>query len=569
MSRASGRVLIFACVYVVLMTLALGALLGRVVQLQTRPQSKLAARIGSQRSRVSEQARRGRIEDRLGRDMALSRTEVRLFADPSLITDVTAFARVVGNKVGYDPFWLEQQIRHRPGRRYVVIDPHLDQRRLVALKKLEADGSANPAGLGTQRWVVRHYPQGQLAGQLVGVAGFDGWGLEGLELKFDSELRGRSGSLTFLRDVRHRPVGIDPGDYQAPVDGRTVRLSIDLIVQSIAEEELAERCRRFGAPHGQMIVMEPRHGRVLAMANYPPFDPEKLNTSSPEQRRNRCVTDVFEPGSIFKPFVWAMATEQDFARVGELIDCTRNGVHRTSRGRLLRDASPHGLITWEQVLVLSSNIGMAIVCERLGASNLHRAVSAFGFGQRTGIALPGESAGIVHPLARWNHYSVTSIPMGQEIAVTPLQLVRALCAIANDGLMPLPSVRIEPRPDNDEPILIRVIAPETARLTRQVLRLAVTEGTGRRGNSPYYPIFGKTGTAQVPDPDPEHGYLEDQYVASFIGGAPVDRPRIVVGCFIHRPSLRSYYGGIVAAPGVKRVIERSLTYLGLPREYPP
>lgn len=545
----------FARAFTWTVTAVMMLLIVRVVQLQTRPEASLAAKLGMQRSQRPQPARRGGIFDARRRHLAVSQTAVRLFADPKLIKDPPAFAQTVADTLGYDAATIEKVVTRRPDSHYVVIDPKLSEERLAPAMTL------NLKGLGTQRWVERRYPQDHYAGQLLGAVGFDGQGLEGLEFLFQKELAGRSSSVSYLRDVRRRPLQVAGPDYQPPTDGADVQLSIDLVIQSIAEQVLADRCRRFEAEHGQMIVMDPRTGYILAMVNYPSFDPSQLEGSKPEQRRNRCVTDVFEPGSIFKPFVWAWATEHGLAYPAEIIDCTTSGVHRTSRGRRLRDVRPHGRITWQEVLVYSSNIGMSIVGERMGASTMFNGLCAFGFGGPTGSELPGESHGIVNPLDGWNHYSVTSVPMGQEVAVTALQLVRALCAIANDGLMATPTIRAD-RDALDDPILMRVLSKATARLTRSAMRRVVIEGTGRKANSDLYSIFGKTGTAQVPDLE-NGGYHDDQYVASFIAGAPVDDPRIVVGCFIHRPSKKSYYGGTVAAPGVMRVIERSLVYLGV------
>ena len=211
---------------------------------------------------------------------------------------------------------------------------------------------------------------------------------------------------------------------------------------------------------------------------------------------------------------------------------------------------------------------MAIVGQRMGATAMYQAVRRFGFGDPTYSGLPGESRGIVNPVQKWNHYSVTSVPMGQEIAATPIQLVRAFSVFANDGLIPKPRIRLSTADRAARPIYQRVLSENTARRTRQVLRRVVTEGTGQRAESRQYAIFGKTGTAQIPDPT-GGGYLEDQFVASFIGGAPVEDPCLVVGCFIHRPDRsKGYYGGTVAAPAVRQVMEQTLPYLGVPPRWP-
>jgi len=543
-----GRLLLVA------ISIALVGLLGRVVQLQIRPAAPIAALIGSQAGKGRIEGRRGLLADRKGRPLAVSRTATRLFADPKLIKDSARFARIVADKLGYDASTVAKKINKNSRRRYVVIDHRLSTKRLAVMADLKL------AGLATQRWVERHYPQGTTAGQLLGAVGFEGSGLEGLEYAYESELSAVAGTFTYERDAARRPLRIMGRGYRQPRDGRGIRLTIDLTVQSIAEQQLARQCRQYDAQQGQLIVMEPDTGHVLAMANYPAFDPNKLVDSLAAVRRNQCVTDTFEPGSVFKPFVWAAAVEGGHIDPGESFDCSSTGSWVSPKGRRIRDVHGHGVITGEQILIQSSNSGMAQIALRMGKARLYDTVRAFGFGTRSGSGLPGETMGIVHPLSQWNHFSLTSVPMGQEVAVTGLQMVRAMSAIANDGWLLCPVLRFEQTPLVYE----HVISAETAKLTRRVLRRVVTEGTGRRARSKLYTIFGKTGTAQIADLK-NGGYLKDKYVSSFIGGAPVDRPRIIVGCFISKTDkAKGYYGSIVAAPAVKRVIEKTLLYQRLP-----
>lgn len=526
------------------------------MQLQLRPPAPLQRHAGTLHGRHALHARRGTLCDTRGRVLAATHLGTRLFADPGLIDDLPRFAERVADLLDYDEAEIVRMVDARRDGRYVVLDPDLTAWRIAEL------ASHRVPGLGTERFAARHYPHRSRAGQLLGVVGTDGVGREGIEFALNRELSADAGSIRFLRDAANRPLSIEAGGFKPPADGRDVQVSIDLVIQSLAEVELERQCLRYGADAGQLIVMEPATGRVLAMANYPFFDPAELLTTPRDRRRNRCVTDAFEPGSVFKPFVWAAALEGGFAVGDEMIDCTESGVYRSPKGRRLRDAHAHGMLTWEQVLVKSSNIGMAIVAQRMGIDHLDRAVRRFGFGQRSGIGLPGEASGIVHPARKWTHYSVTSVPMGQEIAATGLQLVRALAAIANDGMMPAASIRCAGE-FGTEIIYEPVLSPEAARYTRYVMRRVVTEGTGRRARSERYSIFGKTGTAQVPNPK-GGGYLPEQYTSSFIGGAPVEQPRLVAGCFVHRPDKsKGHYGGIVAAPAILRVIEQSLEYLGV------
>lgn len=559
-TAGASRVLVVGRVMAVLLTVVLLGLIGRVLQLQTQAPPQITERLDSQRSTATLAGRRGTLLDRRGRMLAVTRTARRLFIDTALITERNTFSERVGYTLGMDPIEIEKAIGKRSRSRYIVIDKRLDEERLAKLQDVKNE----LAGLATESIIVRDYPYGTLAGQVIGFVGADGKGLEGMERLLDEKLRGVPGKYRYLRDSRGQPLWVEAASYTPNTDGQTVRLSLDITIQAIAETYLAETVQKYRAESGQMIVMDPHTGEVLAMANFPQFDPTAFASQDASKWRNRCVTDVFEPGSIFKPFIWAAATQLGYAKPTELIDCTTSGVWRSSEGRRLRDAHAHGVLTWEGVLIQSSNIGMAIVGERIGAKHLHGIVKAFGFGEPTGSGLPGEIGGIVNPLDKWTHYSITSIPMGQEISVTPLQMVRAFSAIANGGYLVTPTLLALDADEAGQQIRERVLSETVAAKTRDVLGRTVTEGTGRKANSKLYALFGKTGTAQLPDLV-NGGYFQDQYVASFVAGAPLDNPRLVIGCFIHKPDRSvGHYGGTVAAPPVMKVMEESLLYLGVP-----
>jgi len=562
--RSPARVLLVGRVMIVLITVVLLALVGRVVQLQTNPEERLAAKVDSQQSSKRLSGRRGTILDRQGRVLATTRVASKLFVDPMLIVDHSSFSEKVGYGLGYDPVDIELALAARPKSRYIVLDRRLDDDRTASLKNL------NLPGLATDPFLVRDYPQGPLAGQLIGFVGADGKGLEGLEQVYDKRITATDGRVRYQRDARGRALWVNSGNYQKPKDGENLRLSIDAVIQSIAETQLAEAVQQYNAESGQLIVIDPSTGEVLAMANYPSFDPTYFSKSKPELRRNRVVTDVFEPGSIFKPIIWAAMTQLEAADPNEMIDTTTTGVHRTSKGRRLRDARPHGVVTWDEVLIYSSNIGMAIVAERVGAQKLHEAMVRFGFGKPTGSGLPGEVGGVVHPLKKWTHYSVTSVPMGQEVSVTALQMVRAFSAIANGGVLLTPTVTPVLGPGSElTPPGVRVLDQRVADYTRAVLRRQVLEGGGQKANSKLYDLFGKSGTSQLPN-FKEGGYYQDRYVSSYIGGAPMESPRLVVGCFIHQPDKSiGHYGGTVSGPAVMQVMEQSLMYLGVPTNAGP
>lgn len=545
-----GRVLIG------LLSLMLVGLLGRVAQLQSDPPEPVAERVDQQQSRRELLARRGVMRDRQGRVLAASRVAHRLFVDPYLIEERSTFPARVAHELDYEPTDIARQLFGRSQDRYVVIDQRLTDERLEKAKELDL------AGLATQPFVVRDYPHQKLAGPVIGIVGRDGRGLEGLELTFDEQLIGESGQYAMLRDGRRRPLWIQGQSYQTPRPGRDVRLSLDARLQRIAEKHLRQAVAEHNANWGQLVVMNPHTGEVVAMANVPDFNPNAFGQTTGQQRRNRAVTDTFEPGSIFKPFIWAGLTQAGAASPEEMIDCTEAGYWVTDFGRTLHDAHGMGTIRWDEVLIQSSNIGMAKAALRTDNETLHEMVARFGFGDPTGSELPGEVGGLVNPLPAWNEYSQTSVPMGQEIGSTGLQMVRGFAAFANEGLLLEPTIR--PRRPAEREVVRRALPASLAKQTRQVLRRVVTEGTGRRARSALYRFFGKTGTAQLPNFE-EGGYYSDRYLASFLGGGPTDRPRLVAGCFIHRPDPEvNHYGGLVSAPVVKTVLEESLQYLGVP-----
>ncbi|MEX2212861.1 MAG: penicillin-binding transpeptidase domain-containing protein [Phycisphaeraceae bacterium] len=558
------RIAIVGRVVAAVITLAMIGIIARVYQLQTDPAPQLASLINAKYSTQELLGRRAPLLDREGRILAVTGIAHRLYVDPHRVADLSSFPETLGYTMGYDPAFVARRMYSPPDpvtgrardRRYVVIDQKLSEEQWSKLERFRL------AGMYTDVWLDRHYPMGPVAGHVIGFVGQEGQGFEGAERIFDRQLLGEAGKMTYLRDAGRRPLQIDADRYQHARDGQPVKLSIDITIQAIAEAELAKQCQEFGAKTGELIVMDPNTGEILAMANYPTFDPNEFATTPAEVRRNRCVTDPFEPGSTFKPFIWAMAVEGGFAKPSDMINTDQ------PLGRALRDTHAHGTLSWEQVLVKSSNRGMAVVGIRMGIHKLFTAVKGFGFGDLTRSNMPGESKGLVHDERRWNPtFSVTSVPMGQEVSVTPLQLARGFCVFANDGRLPTPTLRaIDPmNPADPHSIAIseRVISARTAQITRDAMRKVVTEGTGRKADSKLYEIFGKTGTAQVAS-STGRGYEPNAYTGTFVAGAPYDNPRLVIACVIHKPDVRKgYYGGIVAAPAAMRVFERTLAYMGV------
>jgi cell division protein FtsI/penicillin-binding protein 2 len=321
-----------------------------------------------------------------------------------------------------------------------------------------------------------------------------------------------------------------------------------------------------------VIVMDPKTGDVLALANWPSFNPQNLDDSTPDVRRNRCLTDPYEPGSTFKPFIAGPALRDRVTTVGEVFPV--HGPHyRTEYGRRVTDVHGYDELAMWDVLVKSSNIGMCMLGERMGNAKLHAAITSFGFGHPTGIELPGEDPGRINPLARWTKYSTESVSQGYEVMVTPLQLCRAFCAYANGGRMVTPRVvkgtleaegSIASRAESTSlQLLPSVIDPPTAMEIRRVLCDVVVRGTATKARSKTWNIFGKTGTAHVSGG--KEGYSDSKFTSSFMGGAPFESPRIVVTMIIHEPDKSlAHYGGTVAAPGASKLMERALAYLQVP-----
>jgi cell division protein FtsI/penicillin-binding protein 2 len=432
----------------------------------------------------------------------------------------------------------------------------------------------NLPGVGVTPTDGRAYPMNSIASHLLGGVGKDGRGLEGLELRFEKELAGSDGYERVLKDARRRPIGVSSEDYVAPRHGKQLVLTIDANIQTIAEEELADTCTHFDAKRGEVVVMDPRTGDVLALANWPTFNLNDAAKTDANVRRDRALTDPYEPGSTIKPFIVGPALDWHVTRPSEMFHL--GGAHYTTPyGRHITDV--HGyddLCLWD-VLVKSSNIGMSMLGERLGNTRLHTALAGWDFGRPTGVELPAENGGKLNPLAKWSHYSTESVSQGYEVMVTPMQLCRAFCGYANGGRLVTPHIvkeLVDPdgtietpgaRPDFDA--LPQVIAPEVAAEVRRILTdvpiRGTAEGSGTR--SMVWNIFGKTGTAHISEG--KAGYSLTKFNSSFIAGAPAENPRLVIAFIIHEPDKsKGHYGGNVAGPGASKVIQRTLEYLQVP-----
>jgi len=545
----------------------LGAVLiaaaGRVVWIQVLRHDHYARLAIRQHVRTTElPASCGRILDRKYRLLATSTQVPSICADPAAIVDKVAVAARLAAALRIDRRDLRRRLIGHGHKRFMWVARKVDRTSADRVKALKLEG------VWIEKEPQRLYPCGRLAAHVIGFRGIDDTGLEGIERQYDDRLRGAPGEERYRVDALGRRIAGRDSFRRPPVPGASVVTTLDSVVQHILEDELDRVVEQWNPVSVSAVVMVPGTGEVLALANRPTFDLGEFRDCNPDARRNRCLTDPVEPGSTFKPFVASAVLARQMAGLDERFFCY-NGLYVT-HGRRLRDHHPYGWLTFLQIVFKSSNIGMARLGEMLGARALQQTLAAYGFGRRTGIDLPGESPGIVTTPRAWTHYTTTSVPMGHEIATTPIQLATAFCAIANGGYLVRPRVvrclinaEGEIVEDRRAPITIRRVLPAQVAHTMvdPVLTNVVEVGTGKRARLTRYRVFGKTGTAQKALPG-GGGYSHTAFVASFMGAAPAERPRICVLLMVNEPRTPgSRYGGTVAAPAVARVIERTLDYL--------
>lgn len=541
-----------------------------------------------QSSTVRIAAQRGEILDCRGRVIAGSIRHPSAFADPRDMDDPAYVAYSLAPVLGLSAADLERELREKAhqvsGNAFIWIKRDLMHDEYKAFR--EVCLARRLHGVGVMFEPHRVYPFSRLASQLIGYMGVDANGIPdaaggaGIEREFNTQLCGHDGRRTSIVDMHRRRVASGPDDYQAPVDGASVVLTIDAHIQQRAEHYLVEAVEKFKAEWGTAVVIDPRSGEVLAMASVPDFDPaqpvpphatEADVKKLLELTRNRAVADQFEPGSIFKPFIASQALEEKLTRLDE--NFVINGPTRTFGARLIHDTHTYGVLSLHEVISKSSNIGMGILGGRLGNARLYEFVRRMGFGDKTGIELPGEEPGIVHDFSNWTSFSTQSVPIGQEISVTPIQIVAAFSTFCNDGVLFRPRLvrgvidaNGDTVLDNSRPIAIRrVLSPDVSRAFRlQALVETVTKGTGDKARIDGYQVFGKTGTAQIAR---GKSYAGNAFVASFVGGAPANDPRLACIVSIYHPTAGgSHFGGTVAAPSVGAILADALQYLQVPAE---
>ena len=541
------------------------AVLARAYRLQIEQGADLAAMAEDQYlAQVRLPARRGTIVDRNGQVLAVSVDVDSIHANPR---EVGSRAKVVAAELskilGLRATALEAKLRER--RHFVWIERRVtdEEARLVRAAKWP--------GIYTVKESRRFYPNGDLAATALGFAGMDSVGLEGVERALDRQLRGSAEEAAAIRDAHGRELYPLGGPDPATRAGHDVRLTIDRQIQHFAETALREAVTAHRAQSGWIVVTDPKSGEVLALASSPTYDPNQPETAAPAARRNRAVTDLFEPGSTAKVFSIGAALEAGVVSESERFFC-ENGSYRVG-GHTIRDTHPEGWLDLTSVMAKSSNVGTAKIASRLGRERLHATLERLGFGSRTGVELPGEPRGVLPPPARWSEIALANIAFGQGFSTTALQLAGALGAVANGGVWTTPHVVREVRDPRGAvaratPERRRALSPDTARrLTAILERVTRPGGTGVRAAVAGYGVAGKTGTAQKVDPV-AGGYSDDKWIASFIGFVPASAPRLLAVVVIDEPQGDLHYGGLIAAPAFRALAEQSLKYLGVPPDAP-
>ena len=540
------------------------AVSGRLGYLQLYRHRDYLLRAQRQQQRLIEiSPKRGAIYDRNMHALAMSIKVDSAFAIPNEIKDKQLAAQLLSGVLGIPADLVESRLDS--SQNFVWIE------RKLTPEKSEAITALNLEGVYTQAENKRFYPKADLASHVLGFVDVDEKGLGGIEYALDSQIRGKSEKIVMMADAHQK--WFDGGEARRD-RGANVVLTLDEKIQYIAERELAAAINKTHALAGTVVVMNPNNGELLAVANWPTFDPNAASAGTPaEFRMNRAVSALYEPGSTFKLITLAAAFDQGITNPDEVFDC-ENGATYVA-GHKIHDHKRFGLLTVADILAQSSDVGAIKIAERLGAPKFYDYIRAFGFGTPTGVDLPGESRGLLRPLANWSPISIGAISMGQEVGVTPLQLISAVSAIANGGMLYKPHIVAEVR--RGETVLPgegllgaseprRVIQPETAATLRRLMEGVVLNGTGTRARLDGWTSAGKTGSAQKIDPNTGR-YSPTQLIASFTGFAPINNPAVAILVSLDSP-VGLHEGGMVAAPVFKRVAEQVLPYLEVSPDVP-
>src|SRR5271154_742677 len=547
-----GAMLLFWCVTVC----------GRLVYLQIFRYGSFVKQAEHQQQReIPLSAKRGVIYDRAGRELAMSVLVDSAFAVPTEVKDLPTAVSLITRITGDDHNVVLADCRNH--KTFCWVARKADDETIERIKSL------NLQGIHFQKEPKRFYPARDLAAQVVGTVGMEDSGQSGIEHAFDDELRGRAGKMFISVDARRQWFS---DVEKQPEPGESLVLTIDKNIQYIAEKELDQAIHDTQAIAGTVIVENPHTGEILALANRPTFNPNLRKQITPAALNNRAVSYAYEPGSTFELVPVAAALEENLTNPAELFDCQMGSI--VYNGMRIRDSKPHGLLPVWGVLAESSDVGSIKIALRLGEDRFYKYIRAFGFGQQTGIELPGETRGLTKPVSRWSKVSIAAISMGQEIGISPIQLAGLVSTFANDGVWVAPRIltgKVEPQ-GTPQAVAFhpgasrRVISSYTAAEMRSMMQKVVLEGTGRKAILAGYTSAGKTGTGQKVDPA-TGAYSKTKYIASFAGFAPLNNPQIVVAVILDS-AVGPHQGGQVAAPVFRRVTQQVLEYLHTPHDLP-
>ena len=532
----------------------------RLVYLQIFRYGTFEQRAQHQQQRTEEvSAPRGIIFDRNGQELAMSINVDSVFAVPSEMPKPASTISLIARITKQDP--RELLAKCEAAKTFCWLARKPDPEVSARIRAL------NLRGVYFQKESKRYYPKGELAAQVLGYVGMDDSGLSGIEREYNDKLHGRPGEMVISVDARKKWFG---SVEKQPESGENIVLTIDDKIQYIAERELAVAMQQTHAIAGTVVVENPRTGEILALANQPTFNPNLSREITPEKLKDHAVSDVYEPGSTFKLVTIAGALEEKVTRPDEVFDCQMGSI--VFNGMRIHDSRAHGLLTVADVLAESSDVGAIKIALRMGDERFYKYIRAFGFGQQTGIELPGETRGLTKPVSRWSKVSIAAISMGQEIGITPLQLVGLISTMANDGVYVAPRIVASTLQPQSMPQTIafhpvnehRVISSFTAAEMRQMMQGVVLHGTGTKARLIGYSSAGKTGTAQKVDPA-THAYSHTKYVATFAGFAPINNPAVTIAVVLDS-AVGLHQGGQVSAPVFNRIAQQVLEYLHTPHD---
>ncbi|HEY3930616.1 MAG TPA: penicillin-binding transpeptidase domain-containing protein [Candidatus Koribacter sp.] len=532
----------------------------RLVQLQVFKYGEYVQKAARQQQRtITVDPPRGIVYDRNGHPLAMSVSVDSIFAVPSEVPDQASTAHLLGKILDVDS---DEILNHfKASRSFAWVARKVDQ------DKSDRVHALNLRGIYFQKESKRYYPKRELAAQVLGYVGMDGNGLAGAELQYDNDLKGIPGRMMITMDARRKWFG---RIEKNPDPGANVVLTIDENIQYIAERELEQAMQDTHAVAGTVVVQNPKTGEILALANRPTFNPNLTKEITPALLKNHAVSDVYEPGSVFKTVTYSSALEEHLTNPEEMVTCDPGFI--VVGGIRIRDAHHVGVVPVSKAYAESSDVAAVKMGLRLGPDKFYKHIKEFGFGQQTGIELPGETRGLIKPPSRWSGSSIGSMSIGQEVGVTPLQVISMVSSIANDGIYTAPRIVADvTQPQQGYRQIVfhpkdqrRVISSMTAAQMRSMMQQVVLEGTARRAILNGYTAAGKTGTAQKVDPK-THLYSKTDYVGSFVGFAPVNNPALTVAVILDSAK-GLHQGGQVSAPVFNRIMQQALEYLNVPHD---